>query len=88
MSLANILGEPGKGFHEKRVVIGGLSLALWDIVGTLVVGILIALYNGSGLYGTIGTVAGLFVLGAVAHEVFGVNTALNVKLRWAVGRQL
>jgi hypothetical protein len=70
---ANILGEPGKGFHAWRV--GGL--AVWDVIGTILIAGAMSYYFGWTL---LYTLIGLFVAGEVAHWVFGTRTAVLVAL--------
>jgi hypothetical protein len=68
MTLANILGEPGKGFHATRF----LGLALWDVVGTILIAWGVSWWSGWSFGWTL---LGLFVLAEVLHWLFGVKTA-------------
>ena len=62
------LGEPGKGFHEKRL----FGLAANDLLGTIFIGIIIAIILNIN---PIITVLALFILGELLHLLFCVDTA-------------
>ena len=65
---ANILGEPGKGVHSWRI--GPFAGA--DIIATIVAAIITAyIYKINLVYSLIGW----FVVGELAHWVFGTQTA-------------
>jgi hypothetical protein len=66
----NILGEPGKGFHETRL----FGMAAYDLIGTLIIIVLISLYFEYSL-----VVVFIFVsiLTILLHRVFCVNTTIN-----------
>jgi hypothetical protein len=66
----NALGEPGVGFHARRLA----GVALWDVVGTLVIAALLARWT-SWSYAR--ALASLFLLGVALHWLFCVPTALN-----------
>lgn len=72
------LGRPREGVHAARIP--GVDLALWDVVGTLVGGLLIAWATGWPVWAT---VAGAFAAGVVAHWLFCVPTRANV---WLLGK--
>jgi len=70
---ANVLGEPGKGFHSWRIG----NIAVGDVIATIVVAVITSyVWDVSLLYSLIGW----FVAGEVAHWVFGVPTAVLVGL--------
>jgi len=65
------LGKPNHGFHSARIP--GLDLALWDVLGTVVIGLVLAyLFKWSPLW----TVVGLFVIATFLHWLFGVKTKI------------
>jgi len=66
---ANILGEPRKGVHEKRIPI--IDIAYNDFVGTAIAGIIFYLIFGSYWFFF------PFILGIILHRLFCVNTTLN-----------
>lgn len=61
------LGEPGKGFHAKRV----LGFALYDILGTIAIALLFSYFTGVSLWTSL---LGWFVAGELLHWYFGVET--------------
>jgi hypothetical protein len=69
----NSLGEPGKGFHERRV----FGLAANDLFGTIIIGIIIAFILDIDPFIT--TLA-LLLLGEILHVMFCVDTAFIKKL--------
>lgn len=84
MSLANILGEPRKGFHEKRIPY--IDLAFNDTVGTLVIAFLLSytslLKKVKGrLKRTLYFFVILFVIGEILHVLFGVETEFVRKVK-------
>lgn len=84
MSLAHILGEPRKGFHEKRIPY--IDLAFNDTVGTLVIAFLLSyapiLKKVKGtLKRTLYIFVLLFLLGEILHILFGVETEFVKKLK-------
>jgi hypothetical protein len=66
---ANILGEPRKGVHEKRIPI--IDIAYNDFVATAIAGIIFYLMFGSYWFFF------PFILGIILHRLFCVNTTLN-----------
>ena len=64
----NILGIPKEGFHTIRL----LDVAALDYIGTIIISIIISYFTNSKLVLT--TIA-MFVLGIVAHLLFGVETS-------------
>lgn len=70
----NVLGEPNKGFHARRLVLFGTSFALWDVVGTFAIALIT--YRTFGL--SLPTAIILwFAMGVLLHWVFCVDTPLN-----------
>jgi hypothetical protein len=63
-----LFGIPEKGFHSKRF----MGVALFDTLGTVVIGVLIAVIYKFSIWKT---VLFLFVLGEVLHYLFGTQTA-------------
>jgi hypothetical protein len=63
------LGIPNVGFHEHV-----LGVAIFDVIGTIVIGIIIALLFKWNILITISI---LFILGIVAHRLFCVRTTLD-----------
>lgn len=74
---ANIAGEPGKGIHATRF----LGVAIYDVIGTIVGAIIISLIFRWHIFYTI---LAAFLLGIIAHYIFCVKTALNVKIAEAL----
>jgi hypothetical protein len=72
----DMFGKPGEGLHAYRL--GGVAIV--DVVMTLVAAYLLARWRG---WGVLPTTAGLFLAGVIAHRVFCVRTAVDVKLREA-----
>jgi len=70
--MENALGEPGKGFHEKRL--GGV--ALYDTLGTIAIALATSYYFSISVWVSL---IGWFVLGEILHWVFGVKTAF---IKW------
>jgi membrane protein DedA with SNARE-associated domain len=66
------LGSPGVGFHEARLG----PFALWDVVGTLVIIIILILMGVS----VVTAIAGVVITTIFAHWLFCVSTAGNVML--------
>ena len=67
------LGRPGEGIHSYRF----LGIAAVDAIMTIAAAVGVAWYMGWNIPYTI---VGMFVLGAIVHRAFGVNTAANVFL--------
>ena len=63
------LGKPNQGFHSTRIPI--LDVALWDVLGTVVIGLVLAYFMK---WSPLWTVLGLFVLATFLHWLFGVKT--------------
>lgn len=66
----NIFGKPNEGFHKERF----FGLALYDVVGTIIIGIMISKYFKIDLLKTF-IILTLFVI--FIHKIFCVETALN-----------
>ncbi len=71
----NILGKPYEGFHAQRIG----PFALWDIVGTIMISLIIV-YFWKGKSYSFGTKLGISLLGTFAvaellHYIFCVPTA-------------
>lgn len=72
----NALGVPGEGLHARRI----LGLALWDIVGTAVLALVLALWLSSknGMLKTfLMLLAALLVTGEALHCLFCVRTPVT-----------
>lgn len=66
----NMLGVPDKGIHSYRF----MSVAIVDIIMTIIAAILISyLFNSSLFY----TLIALFVLGIILHRLFCVRTTID-----------
>jgi hypothetical protein len=72
--LSELLGRPGEGFHERRF----LGLALFDLLGTVVLGVLWGAFWKQPIWRAI---LGMFVTGEGLHLLFGAPTALLRALR-------
>ena len=68
-----MFGRPGEGVHSFRLI----GLAVVDVALTVAAAYYSAPYLGVGLPVSL---AGWFALGIVAHYLFCVSTAQNVKL--------
>jgi hypothetical protein len=66
----NILGEPYKGFHKERF----LGLALYDVIGTILIGIVISKVFNFDLFKTYIL---LILFTIFIHRLFCVETAFN-----------
>ena len=64
------LGKPKEGVHSTRV----FGLAFWDVMMTVVSGILIAKQFKLKVMETI---TALFIIGIVSHRVFCVRTTID-----------
>lgn len=64
---SNILGEPRVGFHSYRL----FDFAILDIIGTILLGILLARYYKLNYF--IGIII-MFIIGILAHWLFCVDT--------------
>ena len=72
----NILGEPGKGFHSKRI----FGMALYDLIGTLIITLIWAYIDGdNSLPNIISIFFIVFLIGEILHIIFGVDTAF---IKW------
>jgi len=67
------LGQPGVGFHAARLG----SFALWDIVSTIIIAIVLILYFRLN---PVTTVIAITLLTIAIHWLFCVNTAGNMML--------
>ena len=76
----NIFGEPGKGAHSTRF----LGVAVVDVIATILVGLLIAFVWKMNTMQTAILLAGLFLMGILAHRLFCVRTAVDV---WLFGEK-
>jgi len=65
----DVLGVPGKGVHSMRF----LGLAVFDVVGTLLIALFVA-WRMEWSYGW--TVVTAFAFGIVLHAMFGVRTTV------------
>lgn len=70
---SRIFGDPGKGFHEKRIG----PYALYDTLGTLALALLTSYFFHVGL---LPSIVGWFVAGEVLHYIFGAQTAFLTQL--------
>lgn len=66
----DIFGKPNEGFHKTRF----MGFALYDVIGTFIIGIAISKYFKFDLFKTFLLLI-IFVI--FIHKLFGVNTALN-----------
>ena len=66
----NIFGIPNEGFHKQRM----FGLALWDIVGTIILILIISRYFAINI---ITTSICMIILFIFLHWLFCVDTALN-----------
>lgn len=66
----HILGVEGEGVHSIRI----LNIAVFDLLATLLVGVLIAHYFKFNLYLTW---AVLILIGILVHRLFCVNSTIN-----------
>jgi polyferredoxin len=67
---SNILGEPRKGVHQKRIPI--VDIAFNDFIATLIAGIIFYLLFGAWYWFFFP-----FILGIILHRLFCVNTTMN-----------
>lgn len=72
----DVFGAPNTGFHARRIA----GLALWDVVGTLVLAWPLARWTS---WPYVRSLAFLLVLGILLHWVFCVPTKLNRMLKLA-----
>lgn len=72
----DVFGVPGQGVHRVRV----FGLAAVDLIGTLVVALVVARWMRLGVTGCIIAIVAAFALGVLAHRLFCVDTALNVRM--------
>ena len=66
----DIFGEPNTGVHKYRF----FNIAIVDVVSVFIVGYIIYLYTG---YSLINTLVILFIIGIIAHRMFGVRTQVD-----------
>jgi hypothetical protein len=67
------LGIPNQGFHQKRL----FGLAMNDLIGTVVIGLVLAHFTKGKTRGTyIKAIALVFFLGIALHWLFCVDTAM------------
>jgi len=67
---SNIFGEPGTGAHKYRL----FSVAIVDVIITIIGGILISWYSGWPLWIVL---AVLFLSGIFLHRLFSVRTTVD-----------
>ncbi len=63
------LGNPGEGFHVHV-----FGVAIFDVLGTLVLALLLARWRR---WPFLPTAFAVFLVGIVAHRVFGVRTVVD-----------
>lgn len=68
-SYRNALGEPNKGFHTHI-----FGLAVFDLLGTSLIALLIARYSKVNFWLVF---AIIFLFGILLHRLFCVNTTVN-----------
>jgi len=67
---SDVFGKPSEGIHSTRL----FGLAIWDVIMTVIAGILISYcFNLSLLY----TLIFLFILGIIFHRLFCVKTTVD-----------
>ena len=72
----DILGEPEKGLHSTRF----MGMALYDLLGTLFITLVWAyLENDNSLPNILCIFFIVFIIGELAHILFGVDTAF---IKW------
>jgi hypothetical protein len=77
--LSDIFGEPGQGFHKKRL----FGLAKNDLLLTLLLVVIITYVNYKGstlkqyIYGLVMTFLLMMTIVMCIHKMFCVDTALN-----------
>lgn len=69
----HIFGKEREGFHALRM----FDLAVWDVVGTVVIAWALAVWFGWGIGWTI---LAAFALAIVLHRLFCVNTTINMMI--------
>jgi hypothetical protein len=67
---ANVFGAPKTGLHSYRV----LNIAIFDLILTIAVAILISNYFGIKVFITL---TSLLIMGIVLHYLFNVPTTIN-----------
>lgn len=67
---SRIFGIPRKGFHSYRL----FNLAIGDILGTIIIGWIIAKWWKLSLWKTLVI---LFILGIIMHRIFCVRTTID-----------
>lgn len=70
---SRIFGDPGKGFHEKRIG----PYALNDTLGTVFLALLTSYFFGIGI---LQSIVGWFILGEILHYMFGTQTAFLTQI--------
>ena len=65
-----ILGEPGKGLHNIRI----MNIAIIDVIFTILLSYII---SKKYKYNFKKTLLNMFLLGIVSHELFCVKTTIN-----------
>lgn len=66
---SNSLGEPNKGIHTHF-----LGLAIFDLIGTILIALLISHYSKVNFWLIFGII---FLLGILLHRLFCVDTTVN-----------
>ncbi len=69
---ANILGEPGTGFHSWRIGPGN-GIALGDTIATIIIAVMTSYFFNVNIWYSL---IGWFVAGEIAHWAFGVQSAV------------
>jgi hypothetical protein len=67
----DILGKPGQGFHEARII--GTDFALWDTVGTLILMLCFILLG----YNPILVILSISAIAIGLHWLFCVDTTFD-----------
>lgn len=70
---SRIFGDPGKGFHEKRLG----PYALNDTIGTLLLALLTSYFFNVRI---LPSIIGWFLVGEILHYIFGTQTAFLKQL--------
>lgn len=69
------MSTPREGIHATRIPV--LDVALWDVVGTVVVAVVVALVFRWPVWATL---AGAFLLGVLVHAALKIKTRANAWL--------
>lgn len=74
MPNSSILGEPNEGIHAYRVPIGLGDVAVVDVALTVFAAWVVARLTNKSLWAVLLV---FFILGIVAHRIFGVRTTVD-----------